>query len=410
VLRLAHTLLLLALMAAYPVLAKEAVVGMSERMYAALQEAQEFLDLEDYDGARAGLEAMLERKITDYERAHALNLIAYTWYEQDRLDIAVQTYERAMALEELPNAMRVTLLNSLGQVNLAGENYAAAERYLRQLLALPDQDVPSNQVLLAAALLGQERYADALEPLLSAVEGERAKGNQPRENWLSMLASIYYEINDYAAMRDVVEELVKLYPREQYVMNLAALHGQLGDQGRQLALIESLLDDERLTQPTHLRMIVNLFLGEEMPHKAAVILERELDSGRLERNLSNLELLSQAWLLSAETENAIEPLAEAAALSESGELYLRLARLHMDAYRFEEADEAARAALKKGGLRREGHAWLLRGMAEVRLKRFTDARRRFEKAAGFKETEKYAGQWLTYLESEAQRAEALSNS
>jgi tetratricopeptide (TPR) repeat protein len=285
---------------------------MSERMYAALQEAQEFLDLEDYDGARAGLEAMLERKITDYERAHALNLIAYTWYEQDRLDIAVQTYERAMALEELPNAMRVTLLNSLGQVNLAGENYAAAERYLRQLLALPDQDVPSNQVLLAAALLGQERYADALEPLLSAVEGERAKGNQPRENWLSMLASIYYEINDYAAMRDVVEELVELYPREQYVMNLAALHGQLGDQGRQLALIESLLDDERLTQPTHLRMIVNLFLGEEMPHKAAVILERELDSGRLERNLSNLELLSQAWLLSAETENAIEPLAEAA--------------------------------------------------------------------------------------------------
>jgi tetratricopeptide (TPR) repeat protein len=238
-----------------------------------------------------------------------------------------------MALEELPNAMRVTLLNSLGQVNLAGENYAAAERYLRQLLALPDQDVPSNQVLLAAALLGQERYADALEPLLSAVEGERAKGNQPRENWLSMLASIYYEINDYAAMRDVVEELVELYPREQYVMNLAALHGQLGDQGRQLALIESLLDDERLTQPTHLRMIVNLFLGEEMPHKAAVILERELDSGRLERNLSNLELLSQAWLLSAETENAIEPLAEAAELSESGELYLRLARLHMDAYR-----------------------------------------------------------------------------
>jgi hypothetical protein len=29
-------------------------------------------------------------------------------------------------------------------------------------------------------------------------------------------------------------------------------------------------------------MIVNLFLGEELPHKAAVLLERELDSGRIE--------------------------------------------------------------------------------------------------------------------------------
>jgi hypothetical protein len=48
-------------------------------------------------------------------------------------------------------------------------------------------------------------------------------------------------------MRDVVEKLVLLYPREQYVMNLAALHGQLGDSEKQLALVESLLDDERLS-------------------------------------------------------------------------------------------------------------------------------------------------------------------
>jgi hypothetical protein len=33
------------------------------------------------------------------------------------------------------------------------------------------------------------------------------------------------------------------------------------------------------------------------------------------------------------------------------------------------------AAIEKGGLRKEGQAWLLRGMAEVRLKQFHDARR-----------------------------------
>jgi hypothetical protein len=44
-------------------------------------------------------------------------------------------------------------------------------------------------------LLGQERYTDALEPVLTAVEGEQAKpAIEPRENWLSMLSSIYFEI------------------------------------------------------------------------------------------------------------------------------------------------------------------------------------------------------------------------
>jgi hypothetical protein len=60
-------------------------------------------------------------------------------------------------------------------------------------------------------------------------------------------------------------------------------------------------------------MIVNLYLGEELPYKAATLLSRELERGRIESNVRNLELLSQAWYLSAETERAIEPLAKAAA-------------------------------------------------------------------------------------------------
>ncbi|MFT7288451.1 MAG: hypothetical protein ACI87W_002572 [Halieaceae bacterium] len=90
-------------------------------------------------------------------------------------------------------------------------------------------------------------------------------------------------------------------------MNLAALHGQLGESERQLALVESLLDDGRLTQPAHLKMIANLYLGEELPYKAATLMEAELASGRIESTVSNLELLSQAWYMSAETERSIKP-------------------------------------------------------------------------------------------------------
>jgi hypothetical protein len=207
------------------------------------------------------------------------------------------------------------------------------------------------------------------------------------------------------------------YPREQYLMNLAALHGQLGDQDRQLAVVESLLDDGRLNAAeSNLRMIVNLFMGEELPlqggHGDPAAGNRKRTSWKRDRN--NLELLSQAWMLSAREplrtrwipwNAAAELVRKRRTLSAPGPTaHGRLPAGTKPTTRHALALEEGRSAPK------EGHAWLLRGMAEVRLKRFTDARRRFEKAAGFKETEKYAGQWLTYLESEAQRAEALSNS
>jgi tetratricopeptide (TPR) repeat protein len=181
-----------------------------------------------------------------------------------------------------------------------------------------------------------------------------------------MLASIFYSLEDLEAMRTVVRELVEIYPREQYLMNLAALHGQLGDRQKQLALVEAMLDDDRIEQGRQLKMLASLFLAEELPHKAARVLDTGLTDGRIEADSQTLELLSQAWYLAQEFDRAIPPLERAAAMAETGELYMRLAGLHMDAYQWPEAESAAERALAAGGLKQEGRAWLIRGMAAAR--------------------------------------------
>jgi len=386
--------------------AREAVVGMSEPVFNAINRAQEMIDARDYVGAREVLEKARSRRVTRYEQAHLLNLMGYTWYEQDETGKARARYEEAIALPRLPDSMVINLTRTLGQVCLVQEDYAAAEQWLGKLLALPDQETPANKVLLASALMGQQRYREALAPLQEAVDS-RSQGEKTPENWLSMLASVHYELNDYAAMRTVVENMVRLYPREQYLISLAALHGQLGETRRQLSLVEALLDDGRLQQEHHLRMVANLFLAEELPYKAAVVLQREMERGRIAISVANLELLSQAWLSAAETGKAIPPLTRAAALAENGEIYLRVAQLHMDAYEWEQAEESARRALAKGGLRREGHAWLLRGMAQVRMHRLVEARELFARAGDFEETARYAEQWLAYVAHEEEKQRSL---
>ena len=406
-----RALLLLVLLALVPVAhAREAVQGMSERVFKVMSEAQNRIDTEDYAGARATLEPLLEKRISSYEKAHVLNIMGYTWYQQDDIPGARATYEQALAEPRLPDSMITNLVTTLGQVCLIQEDYVASEGYLRRLLDMPDQDTATNQVLLASALMGQDKFEPALTPLNKAVDSRKQAGEQPRENWLSMLASVHYELRDYQAMREVVRELVALYPREQYLMNLAALHGQLGDTGRQLALVESLAEDQRVVSESSNKMLANLFLAEKLPYKAAVLLQAELDAGRLEPSIANLEMLSNAWYSAAEPNKALPPLVQAAGLAEDGSLYLRVARLHMDAYDWSAADEAARLALRKGGLRQKGHAWLVRGMAKVRLKQLTEAEDLFQRAASFEETERYAAQWLKFVASEAEREAALSAS
>ena len=402
--------LVLLLLLAGPAHGREAVIGMSERVFKGINKAQALMDEEAYQEALDVLEPMRDKRLTSYETAQVLRLIGLVHYQMDRLDAARTAYEQALSQPRLPESMATNLLGTLGRIGLMQEDYAYAEEHLRRLIETPEQDTAQNQVLLANAYVGLERYESALDHLRLAIDSEREQGEPPQESWLSMLASVYYSLEDYAGMRTVMRELVALYPREQYLMNLAALHGQLGERQRQLALVESLLEDDRLEQESHLRMLASLFLAEDLPYKAARLLEAEIDRGRVAADEDILEQLSQAWYMAQELDKAVPPLERAAAMADSGELYMRLAGLHMEAYRWVEAEAAAARALEQGGLRNEGSAWLVRGMAKVRLNDFADARRFFYRAEKFEESRTYSSQWLTYVDGEeaAQRSVAAS--
>ncbi len=402
--------LLLLLMLCLPAAVLSRVEGMNQRVFKAIDEAQQLMDAEDYDGALAKLTDLRKRRLSSYETAHVLRFMGMVYYQQEALPEARTAHEEALAQERLPDAMVASLLDSLSRLALMQEDYAYAEVQLRRLLTIEDQNTAANQVLLAIAQLRQEEYSEARDLMLAAIDQERQKGRPPPENWLTMLASAEYALEDYEAMREVFRELVALYPRERYVMNLAALHGQLGDRQRQLALVESMLDDDRLEEESHLKMLANLFLAEGLPYKAAILLQAEIDAGRVTADQRSLEMLSQAWYMAHETDKALPALERASDLADTGELYMRLAGLHMDLNQWEAASAAAGKALERGGLPREGSAWLLRGMALVRLDELTEAVELFNRAAEFDESREYATQWLRYVADQRKMQAALVTS
>ena len=386
-------------------IAKDKVMGMSKKTSDAINVVQLLLDEEQWAQSMQNLDKLLQGKLNNYERAHVLNMKGFALYQMDDMEPALATYEQALLLEDLPDSQVRALLTTVSQLALVVEDYPAAERFALRLISSPGRNPPGamSHVILAQAYIGQEQYAKAEAPLLRAINMQREKGTVPRENWMSMLSAVYFHLEDYESMRDVLYEMVELYPKERYLINLAALHGQLGETDKQLALIESLLDDQRLQREHHLLSLANLFLAHKLPYKAAALLETEMDAERIESSQQNLELQSQAWYLAGEEQKAIPPLAAAAAIAEDGELYLRVARLYMDIYDWKNAEIAAKAAAEKGGLRDPGGAWLLQGMALARANELERARKAFKRALEYEDNKKWAKQWLRFVDNEERR-------
>ncbi len=401
--------LCIVVIATIDVTAREIVTGMSKHVYEGISAVQLLIDEENYPAALTSLNTLGDGRLNGYERSHVLSLTGYIYFQQNLLEQAIAQYREALTQTGLPDSQIRNLLNTVSQVCLVAGDYVEAEKFAQQMFdpALIIPPPSQSYIILAQSYIGQERFMDALEPLQTAIGQHREAGHIPRENWLAILSSVYYSLEKYEEMRDVLYELVSEYPREQYLINLAAIHGQLGETDRQLAVVESLLDDHRLSQHHHLLNLVNLLLAHGRPYKAATVLSEKLDSGEIKHEERVLELLSQALYQAGEERQAITPLEIAARENEDGHLYLRAARLYLDTYDYTGAEQAARLAIAMGTPRDPGGGDLILGMALTRQERFKEARRAFQQAEKHERNAKWARQWLKFVSNEQRRVVAL---
>ena len=163
-----------------------------------------------------------------------------------------------------------------------------------------------------------------------------------------------------------------------------------------------------LEKHDELLRIAQLYLFYEVPYKAALILEKELESGRIKDEEKNWEQLANAWLSAREWKKAIPPLKKAAEMSEDGELFLRLGQTFMQEEDWKEAEKYIKYAIKKGDLENPGRAWLLLGITRNKkgIKHENAALFAFKRSTGYEDMEADARRWVKVIESKQARREA----
>ena len=387
-----------------------ATPAMREAVYTRLSEAQACAEMGDLVCARDKLAQLARmRDLNSYEAAQMYYFEAYLAFEGDDYPAAIAAYEKVLQQEELPISLEQNTMLSLAQLYAQQERFEDALAMLDRWFMVAEMPGTTPYVLKAQIHYQLQQFEQGIPAILSAIDIARQQNRDIEESWYQLLNVFYFELENYPKVIETLTFMVNTWPKKDYLIQLASIYGQEGQEDRMTALYEASYEAGWLTRGQELVNLAQMLLQAEAPVKAAQILEKGLNDGTIEQTESNWRLLSQAWQLAREDEKALPALTEAASRSDSGELNVMLAQSYANLGQWEECADAARDGIRRGGLDRADQANLLLGKCLAEQKEYTAARTAFEAASRDDRSRNAAQQWLQYIQDEQDRERQLAD-
>jgi tetratricopeptide (TPR) repeat protein len=383
--------------------------AVSKEVYDKIQKAQEQVDAKDYQGALRAMNSLYNPdKLTEYEQANVLNYIGFIYYNMEDIPNAIKTYEKMVSIPSLEPQMAKQTIYTLAQLYTMEENYQKALQTLDRWFALETNPAPEPFILKAQNLYQLARYKDMIEPVQNAMRVARERDKPVKEDWYVLLNFAYFQEENYREVRDIQKILLENWPKARYWFSLAGAYTELGEDNNLIAAYGAAHDQGMLEKESELVTMAQLYMQAEVPYKAAQLLEKEMQAGRVSKNAKNYRLLSQAWMLSMEDERAVPALLEAAKLSDDGELDVRLGNTYLNLGKYQDCIDAVQAGLRKGGLKNTDNAQISLGMCLYNERRYQAAIEAFREAGKTPRSRKVSQQWISVIEADVERNQQIS--
>lgn len=343
--------------------------------------------------------------INPYERSVCLQLRGRAYYETERTSQAIQDWQGAIATGAMLSEEIVNLRINIGQLLIANEQYNEGIRSLEQAIEMGGEEAVNVGVarMLAQAYGQAERYREGLRWAERFWElrpaAERSRGDY------SLMLFYYQQLEDVPNQFRIIEGMVARWPTEK--SNWRSYASLLAQTGREEDAFEAnkiMYINGMLTESREIVAVAQYYSFYEYPYRGAVILERELNAGAVERTSSNLQLLSNMWRQAREWERAIPVLRQLAQTTGDGDDYLKLAEALFQEQQLAEAEEAFQEALNRGGLDRPGMAWTMLGNVREELGRTESALAAFREGARYNYSRETANGWIQFLVGRQQEA------
>ncbi len=358
---------------------------------------------EEVAAARAAATDILEginlKRSKPYGRARINETLGSLAVQDGDHEKALGYLEAAVSEEALQPEGHLKILFMVGQLQTMLERYDDAILTLEDWISKVESPAPSSYYTLAVTYYQAERTDDAVVPATKAV----TLAAEPREAWYRLLLSLHLGRQEYGEALALLDDIILTYPKKAYWSQMAAIYSELDDMAKSLAIQQLAKAEGFVTEDRDLTRIAQMFMVEGVPHRGAAVMKQGLDDGSIEPTKMAYQTYSDTLLQSREWALAVEPLAKAAELNETGTLYVRLAQVNLQLGRWGDARTSLDQAFDKGELNDEGQAHILFGIAAANDKKWRAAERAFTRAEGFEGTAEVAGKWKAYVGREKAR-------
>lgn len=381
--------------------------ALNESSYKKLTGAQDLIGKERYAEALAILNEMKDKAADKpYEYATVMQNIGWIYAAQSQYRKAIDAMSKSINANALPaQVVQASNLN-LAQMYFAVEDYNSAIKVLENWFGCEKSPKPEAYLMLSQVYAQMKRYKDAIPPAKKALEISAS----PKESWYQHLLGLYWETNDFKNATDVLRLLVSKYPdQKKYWTQLSGIYARINDDKNSLATLELAYRQNMLDKESELKQLAALYAYLDIPYKSAEVLEKGIQSSKIDANEKNWNAVGVAWRSAREFDRAIKAFGEAAKFSDVGEYYFLMAEMYCDKEQWKDAVSALQNAFKKGGLKNPGYAYMHLGEAKFHLGAYKEAISAFQAATKYGNTAKAGEQWAKYVADQQQMAEAAKH-
>ena len=397
------------------------VPNISEMTFRRLAQAQELMDLKEYDAA---LEVLIEmekrsRRYNGNELGQVYSMFAFIMFSKEDNPRTIQYYEKVLEQgDDFTEGLEHGTMFSLAQLYFVEEEYQRSldmmNRWLIKKADFGEDPGPNPRYFMGQVYYAMKDYPGATKQIELAITMAEERNMLPiKENWWQLLRFLYFEQDNWDRVLEILHVLVRDYPKRDYWVQLAGIYGQEGYEREQVLAMEVAHAGGYLDRERDVLNYGGLLMQEEVPYRAAKWMQVGFDEELVEATAKNLQSLGQAYQIAQDIDDAIPILENAGELSDEGEIFSRLSQLYLEKDEYKKCTDAADSALEKG-VDREYNTEIVLGMCLFNRDRLTQARktfvtaRRHARADKNESVERICNQWITYIDRDRIRRDELA--
>jgi tetratricopeptide (TPR) repeat protein len=299
-------------------------------------------------------DALSVPQLTPAEKSMIMRTQAVAALRAQKWDAAAQALESLVASNEVPQADKRPLLESLINASLQLKDHARVAKWSRQYL----QDGGSNpfvHLALVQSLAASGQHAEVVTVMLGKVRQDASTGKKTPEAELRTLAVSYRQLKDDAGYMNTLKQLLSSYPSKAYWAEvIGRMSQQAGLNTRlELDLYRLLEQTDNMEDAAEYVEMASLALKAGLPSEAVRVINKGFDAGVLGQGsgaASHQKMRTDAEKKLREDEALFTQLEKSA---KDGPSWAAVGDVYFSRQNWSAAHAAYAKAIEWGGLRRE---------------------------------------------------------